>query len=303
MQKRIGILRGGLGDNYHYSLRRGGELLSYLTENLGEKYKPVDILIDREGVWHLAGRPIQLSDLMHRVDLIWNVAHANHSHSLDSLSVPHLSAAPFFEALKSSKQLLREHLRTTDVSLPRSVILPVYQADFDGPADRYAMKKAIDIHAKFGAPWIVKSFAPEQNMGMHLAKTFPELVSAITDGIKHKDSIIVEEFITGSVGAFHSVVGFRGEEIYVFPQSPGSIFSPTEKEKLNALVKDLHRHLNAEHYLKSDLLITPRGKVYLLEFENTPDLKSGSHLHQACEHSGTNINQLVEHMLENTGKL
>jgi len=298
MQKRVGILRGGLGENYHHSLRRGGEILSYITENLGEKYKPVDILIDREGAWHLGGRPIQLADLMHRVDIVWNVAHANFSHSLDSLAIPHVSSTPFFSALKSSKELLREHMKAVGVALPRSIVLPSYQKDFDGLKEKYAFRKAKEIHEKFGAPWIVKSITLDKNMGIHLAKTFSELMSAIEDGVAHEHSIIVEEFITGKVDALHTVSGFRGEDVYIFPLGHGNIFSAAEKEKLSALARGLHRHLSAGYYLKCDFLITPRGKVYLLEFENIPDLLEGSHFSVVCDHTGAKLPEVVEHILE-----
>jgi len=312
MQKRVGILRGGAGEHYHASLRKGGEVISYLSENLGEKYKPLDIFVDKEGVWHLAGWPIKLSDLMHRVDIVWNVAHANFSHSLDSLAIPHVSSAPFFSALKESKELLREHMKKVGVALPRSIVLPSYQKDFDLPSPRlrqgtaaqqkkeYAIRKAKEIHEKFGAPWIVKSITLDKNMGIHLAKTFSELVSAIEDGVAHEQSIIVEEFITGKVDALHTVSGFRDEDVYVFPLGQGNIFSDAEKEKLSVLARDLHQHLSAGHYLKCDFLITPRGKVYLLEFENTPDLREGSHLSTVCGHAGAKLPEVVEHMLERT---
>ena len=182
--------------------------------------------------------------------------------------------------------------------MPRSVIIPVYQKDFDGPREKYALKKAQEIHSKFGAPWIVKSFAEDANMGIHLAKTFPELEEAIEDGVRHKQSIVVEEFIIGKPGVFHSVSGFRGQDVYVFPQGQESIFSEGEREKIAALARNLHRHLSAGHYLKSDFLLTPKQKIYLLEFENIPDLKPGSHFSQTCELAGTKINSVVEHILE-----
>ena len=300
MQKRVGILRGGAGEHYHASLRKGGEVISYLSENLGEKYKPLDIFVDKEGVWHLAGWPIKLSDLMHRVDIVWNVAHANFSHSLDSLAIPHVSSAPFFSALKESKELLREHMKKVGVALPRSIVLPSYQKDFDGLKEKYAFRKAKEIHEKFGAPWIVKSFTPDANMAIHLAKTFNELVAGIEDGVNHNTGILVEEFITGKVDALHTVSGFRDEDVYVFPLGQGNIFSDAEKEKLSVLARDLHQHLSAGHYLKCDFLITPRGKVYLLEFENTPDLREGSHLSTVCGHAGAKLPEVVEHMLERT---
>jgi len=60
-KKRVGILRGGLKEHYSSSLRKGGEIISYISENLADKYKPYDILVDKDGKWHLNGVPIDPS--------------------------------------------------------------------------------------------------------------------------------------------------------------------------------------------------------------------------------------------------
>ena len=146
----------------------------------------------------------------------------------------------------------------------------------------------------------MKSFTPDANMGIHLAKTFNELVAGIEDGAKHEKSILVEEFISGKVASIHSVPDFRGEEIYIFP--PVNVFgnfSFEEKEKLISLAKDLHHHLGIKHYLKSDFIFNPRGKILLLDFEFTPNLKPYSHFSQACESVGAKTHDVIEHILEN----
>lgn len=298
-KKRIGILRGGMGENYHSSIRKGGEILSHIRENLSDSWKTFDILIDKEGIWHINGVPIQPADLMHRVDVVWNTAHSSISTTLQNLSIPYVGQESFHGALANSKDILREHMQKIGLDMPRSLVIPLYQEDFDGPRGRYAIKKAKEVHAKFPAPWIVKSFTEDKNMGIHLAKTFPELVDAIEDGVKHGKSILVEEFIAGKIASLHSVPMFRNEEVYVFPLgNTFGIFSADEKEKLSGLAKDLHQHLGASHYLKSDFLVNPRGKIYLLQIESAPDLKPGSHLEEVCGHVGTNMHQVVEHILE-----
>ena len=300
-KKRVGVLRGGAGENYHRSLRKGGEIIAHISDNLGDKYETLDILVDKDGVWHAAGRPIQLSDLMHRVDMVWNVAHGNFSHSLESLSIPHLSPTPFFSALLQSKELLKEHLKKVGVKLSRSVILPVYQADFDGSREKYAVKKAKEVFEKFSSPWIVKSFTEDKNMGIHLAKTFPELAEAIEDGVNNEQSIVVEEFIAGSIATTHCVPGFRGRDAYIFPIGDRmGTFDPIEKEKLTTLLEDLYRHIGGQHYIKADFVLDPHGKVYLLQMESEPDLREGSHFSEACESIGAKAHHLVEHMLERT---
>ena len=297
--KKVGILRGGTGKNYASSLKKGGEIISHIFENLSGKWTPVDILIDKEGIWHINGMPISPADLMHRVDVVWNIAHPGASVILDNFSIPNVSHGSFSSALENSKEMLREHMGKINVQMPKSIILPLYQKDFDGPRERYAIKKAKEVFEKFPSPWIVKSFTPDSNMGIHLTKTFNELAGAIEDGVKHEKSILIEEFIAGKVASVHSVPHFRGQDIYTFPLGNSfGIFSADEKEKLTALAKDLHIHIGAKHYLKSDFVLSPRGKVYLLGIESTPDLKKDSHFSQVCESVGAKTHQVIEHILE-----
>src|SRR3989339_1673267 len=177
--KRVGVLRGGSGKHYASSLKKGGEIISHIFEKLGHISKPVDIFIDKNHIWHCGGVPINPSDLINKIDIAWNVAHPSLSSILDSLSIPHISTPAFSSTLENSKELLREHMKEIGLQMPRSIIIPAYQKDFDGPRERYAIKKAKEIFEKFSAPWIVKSFTPNSNMGVHLAKTFGELSEAI----------------------------------------------------------------------------------------------------------------------------
>lgn len=298
-KKRIGVLRGGSGKHYTTSLKRGGEIIDLIFRKLGDKYQPIDILIDKDHVWHYNGLPVAPSDLVNKIDIAWNTTHPSLSNILDSLSIPNIKTGSFFHTLENNNEMLREHIRGLDLEMPRSVLLPLYQKDFDGPRDKYSFKKAREIFGKFSSPWIVKSFTEDSNMGIHLAKTFPELVSAIEDGVKHEKSILVEEFIAGKVASVHSLPGFRGEDIYTFPlgNAFGS-FSFGEKETLFDLAKNLHKHVGARHYLKSDFVLTPNGKIYLLQIDGTPDLKKDSHFSQVCESVGAGLHNVVEHILE-----
>lgn len=303
--KRVGVLRGGAGKHYASSLKKGGEIILYITENLGDKYKPVDILIDKDYIWHCGGVPINPGDLVNKIDIAWNVAHPSLSNILDSLSIPNIGSSAFSFTLENERDTLREHLKDMDIDMPRSVLLPVYQKDIDGPRDEYALKKAKEVFEKFSSPWIVKSFVEDKNMGIHLAKTFPELANAIEDGVKHEKSILVEEFIAGKVASVHSMPDFRKDpsaqagDIYTFPLGNAfPNFSTKEKENLATLVKDLHKHIGAKHYLKSDFVLSPRGQVYLLQINGTPNLKTGSHFSQICESVGAKMHLIIEQMLE-----
>jgi D-alanine-D-alanine ligase-like ATP-grasp enzyme len=293
------IIRGGEGENYASSLKRGGELIAHINEHLSDKYTVSDILIDKEGNWHIHGMPVMPSDVAHRVDVVWNTAHPGVSAALSGLTLPHVGTHPFASALQTSREMLKDHIKNMDIELPRSIILPLYQEDFDGPRERYSIKKAKEVFEKFSSPWLVKTLTPDAGMGMHLAKTFPELVNAIEDGVKHQKSILVEEFIVGKVASVHSVPGFRGDEKYVFPPvNTFGNFSPDEKARLGFLAKELHGHAGAGHYLKADFVVNSRGNIYLFNIDTHPDVRQGSHFSQACESVGAPVHHVVEHILE-----
>jgi len=274
-KKRVGILRGGEGKHYTSSLQKGGEIISQIFENLADKYKIFDILIDKDGAWHLNGKPIVPSDLIHKVDIVWNVAGNNFSNILNSLSIPHVSVGSFSSALQGNKDFLREHIKSIGVLMPRFIASP---------------KNAKEVFEKFSSPWIVKI-----SNEARVVKTFNELAEMI-DG---RNDAMVEEFILGKIATVHSVPDFRGQDFYTFPLGVSyGVFSDAEKEKLFNLAKVIHKHIGAKHYLKSDFVLTPRGKVYLLQVEDIPDLNPNSHLSQVALSVGAQTHHIIEHILE-----
>lgn len=274
-KKRVGILRGGAGDHYASSLKKGGEIILYISENLADKYKALDILIDKDGIWHLSGISISPSDLMHKVDIVWNISHPSYSNILESLSIPNVGVNSFSHVLENSKEMLREHIKKIGVDMPKSIVFP---------------KNAKEVFEKFGSPWIVKNYNE-----VRVVKTFNELAEIINSS----HDLIVEEFITGKIASVHSVPKFRNQEIYTFPLgNTFGNFSFLEKEKLTDLAKDLHNHLGAKHYLKSDFVLNPKGKIYLLNIELNPNLKPDSHFSQVCESVGAKMHHIIEHILE-----
>ncbi len=292
---RIGVLRGGT-DNYESSIKEGGDFISFVFDNMSSEYNTQDIFIDRDGVWHTNGLPTKPADIMHKVDVVWNFAEPSTASIIDSLSIPQINTSHFSSSLQNSREMLREHMKGAGISMPRSIILPAYQADLDGPRERYSIKKAKEVHEKFGAPWIVKSFTPNKNMGIHLAKTFGELTESIEDGLNQGNSILVEEFISGKPGAVHSLGGFRGEDVYVLPLGKG--FTQEEKEKISEVARILHNHTGAEHYLKADFTWHLQRGFFLNDIYFTPDLRPDSHLDQASASVGANMSHIIEHILK-----
>jgi len=278
---KVGILRGGTGEHYASSLREGGNIISHIFENLSDKYRTVDIFIDKNSNWHMNGLPITPADLAHKIDVIWNTSeHPDLSVILDNFSIPSIGKGHFLKVLENNNDMLRKHMKEIGVQMPRSIVLP---------------KNAREIFERFAAPWIVKI-----DNETKVVKTFNELAETI----KNKNSVIVEEFITGKSSSVHSITGFRGEDIYVL--SPQNLptgradFTADEKNKIINFAKNLHKHLAAEHYLKSDFILHPRRGFFLTSIGFLPDLKKGSHFDQSCKSVGAEMHHVIEHILKKT---
>ncbi len=295
VKKRVGIIRGGNMGDYDTSLKNGGELISYIFENLSDKYKIVDIFIDKNGIWHIGGIKTEIESLPNKIDVAWNVSHPNISNSLRSLSIPLIDRSPFSFLLKHNHDFFQNQLKDLGIKTPKRIILPLYQADLDGDVENYVIQKAKEIHQKFGAPWIVKSFNEDKDMGIHVAKTFPELIDAILDGVVHRNSILVEEFIIGKNTSMHSVSGFRGQDIYLFPPEN---MSKENKIELERLTTQLHKHLGVENYLKTDFTIHPKRGIFLTDIDFHPELKENSDFHKNCESVGAKMHHIVEHLID-----
>lgn len=289
--KRLGILRGGTGEYYSSSLAKGGGFISYINENLSDKFKVLDIFIDKNYIWHLGGIPLNPGELTRRVDAVWNLSHPSFGNILQSLSIPHISNGIFIEKLKNDKKMLESHVKNIGIKMPRHIILSAYDEALHGSIEEYARKKAKEILHKFPAPWIV-SIAGDASM----IKTFPELVSVIARGAEKEASITVEEHVRGKSASLYSLSSFRNKGIYVFPiVDSRKVFSQAEKEKLHSLAEKLHSHSGAGYYLRSDFVMDPYGKTYLSNIESTLDLDSD--FVEACGLVSTTPHHIIGHFV------
>lgn len=290
---KIGIIRGG-ADNYEDSLVAGSDIISYINKNFPEKYEAIDVFLDKENIAHVHGLPVGLGGVMHQADVVWNTSPTIIS-KLDDFSIKHISISPFSNAVGNNRSMLEEHMKNVGVKMPRHLVIPAYQQDFDGDINNFAFGKAKEVFEKFGTPWIVHSFGKDINTGIHVAKTFEQLVNAIFDIAQSGKSILVEEFIAGRIVSLHTVPKFRNQDIYVIHNNT---LNTVEKERLENIAKDLHAHIDARHYLKSSFVINKRGAVYLVNIDLKPNLKEYSDLDMSCQSRGINTMHILEHILD-----
>ena len=308
---KVGVIRGGISSKYQDSLETGKNILFHLRQDkFKDKYKAVDILIDRNGLWHLKGLPTNMEKIFHSVDVIFNALHGGYGQDgkiqqiLEQWQIPYTGSSPFASAMARHRTLAKERLHQTGIKVPAHILFPVYQKDFDGPSETYPIRQAKEVWEKLSPPLIVKSLYENPQMATHICQTFPELVHAIKDGMDNKVSILVEEFIEGKKTSIPVIENFRRKKLYVFP--PLDKFSSDEKKELERLSSQIHFDLGLGHYSLIEFIVkSPLGRpsqFYVVKVDSQPSLSSNSHLAKHLETIGSNMAEFIEHVISEAKK-
>lgn len=326
---RVGVIRGGISSEYDVSLATGGNVLSHLrSDKMNEKYKTIDILIDKDGVWHINGRPTDLEQVSKSVDVIFNALHGDFGEDgklqqmLDQWNIPYTGSGAFASALGYNKALAKEQFSRLGIKTANHV---VFMADEENPypsIEELAQKRAKLVWQKFAPPWVVKPQSSGSSFGVKICKTFGELVDALKIGIESNMNILVEEMIDGKEATVAVVEGLRGKDFYTLPPieiripktktffdydakysgiseeiCPGN-FTREEKEELERLASLIHTGLNLSHYSRSDFIVHPKRGIYALEVNTLPGLTDESLTPKALSAVGATMPEFLDHIIK-----
>ncbi len=312
---RVGVVRGGPGNEYDVSLKTGETVL----KNLPEKYEPVDIFIDKYGIWHVRGVRFEPKNAVKQIDVIFNAMHGEYGEDgqiqefLDKLGVPYTGSGSFASRIAMNKALTKSFVGKEGIQTPRHIVLS---------KDDYRPDIVIKIFSEFPLPSVIKPLSLGSSVGISIARDFSTLEEALKKAFNVSERVIIEEFIQGREATCGVVDNFAGEIHYALspieimpPKNndfydyeakyisdntryviPGN-FSDLEKEKIQQMSKLVHKTLNLKHYSRSDFIVNPKRGVYFLEVNTLPGLTSHSLIPKSMEEAGYTLPQFLDHVL------
>lgn len=314
---KIGVIRGGQTPEFELSLKTGGEILKRLHGKYA--YHVVDIMIDKHGVWHVDGKEINEKYLGDYIDLAWLAIHGDNGsiqHHLETLRIPYLGSDPVTADLTFNRGHLKQRLRDLGLQTPGSIQLEdMYTGDMDDEMrDRYVEEKAFEVFGKLPGPWVVKPVAFSARFHTYLAKTFPELITALRIISMDVDDVLIEEYIQGREFVSGIVPEFRGKEKYIVPPHelrhdkelfshhtgrtgnfemiPASKISPKIKNLIEELSESLHKDFNLDDTAVFHFIMSPKG-LYVISVQDNPELHEHSPLCRGLEHCGASTDELI----------
>jgi len=296
---RVGVVRGGISDEYDVSLRTGNIIL----KSFSDLYHPIDILITKDGIWHIEGVPVSHEDIPRRVDVIFNSLHGEYGedgklqHVLDMFALPYTGSGALSSALALNKLMTKQALKDIGIRMPK--IYTARRGD-----DLKSISR--NIFEKFMFPLVIKPVSNGSSIDVNLVSGFNELKSTLRELTSKYDMVIVEEYIKGREASCGIIQDFRGEDIYTLPiieidKSDYSTIYPNsftkeEKKELGELTRKIHETLGLRHYSRSDFIVTPRN-IYFLEINSLPALEEKSPFTEALEAVGSNVKEFADHIV------
>ncbi len=316
---RVGVLRGGPSAEHEVSLQSGAHVLDVLRRRLDTKYHPTDILIDKRGVWHIDGLPVDPVRLHSSVDVVFNALHGSYGEDgkiqsiLETHHIPFTGSGSLGSAVGMNKLLTKQAFAAHGIKSPYAK-----EVDADGILSD-AQEIAHTLFRLFLLPAVVKPASSGSSVGVSVVRSFAELVPALRQAAAHGGTVIIEEFIPGTEATCGVIEGFRGHDLYTLPpveirphagffdyeakyagksqEIVPATFSEHIKRSLEGLAATIHRSLGLRHYSRSDFIIHPRRGIYVLEVNTLPGLTGESLMPKALRAVGSDTHELIDHVI------
>jgi len=300
---KVGVIRGGADNTYDSSLASGASIISLLrNQKLSSDYFPIDIFIDKDGIWHMGGIPTTPSKVAENVDVVFNALHGDSGQNegiqkiLEENNIPYTGSDSNAYFLTSDRATVKEELAKVGINTPGHILYSAYLKDLDGTYEDYAENRARGVINRLPPPWVVKPLTRGSSMGTFVCRTSRELIDAIIYGAHEKVSILIEEMIEGMNVSVSVVNNFRGKNVY--PLLCLGDFSSEQKREVERLAALAHETLKLRHYSQSNFIVTPKKEIYLVELDAYPKLSVGSSIHKHLDDIGSSSIDFIKHIIE-----
>ncbi len=291
-------MRGG-PDAYEDSLKTGNYVLS-LLHAMPDEYEASDIFVSKTGDWHCAGLVEDAHKILDRTDVVWNALHGQYGESgevqklFEGLQVPHTGSGAAASAFAHNKEMAKTLYRTHGLLTPASTALH---------RDDVTDEALISMFRSYLHPVIVKPATGVRGVGVAIAYSFQELKDALARCFCYSPKVLVEEYVAGTVVSTTVLERAKGEDLYaLLPTHIETEYRrvrprPEQNREVERAAREAHRALGLRHYSSTDCIITPRGKVYVLETNSNPVFHADSLLQRSLEASGWQPQEFVQHSL------
>lgn len=290
-----------------------------ILQNLDtERFTARDIYIDKDGDWHVHGRPAEPHEALRSVDVVINGLHGEYGEDgevqkvLERYGVPYTGSDSFASYLAMHKVMAKERARELGILTPEYRFVQ---------SEEQMEEVLTDVVRSFHQPVVVKPVRWGSSVGVSLVSGYAPLHSTVLQLLRDgAGGVLIEEAIKGKEATQGIVQNLRGESLYALPAieivPPGddffsydakysgetreicpAHFSKKEQDELVRVSRAMHEALGLRHYSRSDFIISPKG-IYYLETNTLPALTTESLLPKSLAAVGVSMPDFLSHLVD-----
>lgn len=295
--KNVAVIMGGVSSERSISISSGEAVFQGLMD---ADYLVRSVVLDKEELPDLDG-----------VEAVFIALHGRFGEDgaiqklLDEKQIPYTGAGSRESLVAFDKLLTREALKKTACPLPEALILNSNQ-------------QVADITLPL--PLVVKPPCEGSSVGITIVREEKDLASAIGEGRRHSEVLLLESYIAGrewTVGivdgkvlppieimasldggwySWNAKYHSAGTTRYLFPED-----NPEDGQicrEVSTLALKVYETLQIRGMARVDFRVSPDGKPYVLELNTIPGFTASSLLPKAAARAGISFPELCTMIME-----
>ncbi len=324
LKRNIAIVCGGDSSEHDVSLRSAQGLFSFFDK---ERYNVY--IVDVKGVdWQVelpggTTTPIDRNDFSFvedgkakLFDYAYITIHGTPGENgllqgyFDLIRLPYSTSGVLVEAMTFDKFVLNQYLRSFGVSVADSLLI------------RKGYEQIVsddEIEERIGMPCFVKPAADGSSFGVSKVKNKDQLAPAIRKAMMESPEVMVEQFLPGTEitqGIYktkHKTVLLPITEVVTSNEffdydakyngqvdeiTPARI-SDEVAERVGKITSHIYDILHCNGIIRIDYIISPEGKISMLEVNTTPGMTATSFIPQQVRAAGLDMKDVLTDIVEN----
>ncbi len=297
IEKRIGVLMGGLSAEREVSLKSGAAVAASLIR---QGYNVCSIDVNTEIAQTLRHE---------KIDTAFIALHGRYGEDgiiqglLEMMQIPYTGSGVLASALGMNKAQSRSLLIAAGLATPASLLFTKKESACLKTAPPY-----------FGYPAVVKPISEGSSVGVTIVAAPSAIAAALNEAFRFGPKILVEQYIAGTevhvgivdqtpLGAIeirpktsfydYTAKYVKGMSEHIFPAN----LPPNVYQELLAWGLKAHLALGCSGYSRADFILDRAYKPYVLEVNTLPGMTETSLLPEIARGVGISFDQLVEKIL------
>ena len=322
---KVAVLMGGTSAERDVSLSTGRQILNaldpekYIVYALdtasGQKFlpsgitQPPGLLRASDGETEITSLPqLPLASVSEKPDVVFIALHGRGGEDgtvqgmLEVLGIRYTGSGVLASALAMDKAMSKRVLSAAGVLMPKDFVLK------HGARMR---------PGEIGLPVIVKPNAQGSTIGMSIVREEAEMDAATTLAYKYDDTVLIEQFITGTEitvpilgndtleilpiveivpnGGFYDYKAkyTAGETDEIVPAR----ISDAVAQHARRIAKLCHQTLGCRGMSRTDMIVTPQDEIYTLEVNTIPGMTPTSLLPRSAAAANFSFPQLLDKLI------